>query len=71
MGLQLRMDLLEDNRREKEEIINKFDKKLDSLSQQVQAIWSMQEQRKDLGSSLLAKVSLDKKISYYNRSCSV
>jgi len=52
------MDLLEDNRREKEEIMNKFDKKLDSLSQQVQALWSMQEQRKDLGSSLLAKVSL-------------
>ena len=64
LGLQQMVDLLEDNRREKDKIIKKFEKKLDSLSQQVQAIWRMQEQRKDLGSSLLAKESLDKKISY-------
>ena len=50
LGLHQRVDLLE-----KDKIIEKFEEKLDSLSQQVHAIWSLQEQRKDLGSSLLAK----------------
>ena len=52
-GLQQMVDLLEDNCREKDKIIKKFEKKLDSLSQQVHAIWSLQEQRKDLGSLVI------------------
>ena len=63
-GLQQRVDLLEDTCREKDKIISKYEKKLDRLSEQDQAMWELQEQQKNLVSSLMARVSLEKKTKF-------
>jgi len=59
-----RVDLLEDTCREKDKIIMKYEKKLDILSEQDQAMWELQEQQKNLVCSLMAKVSLEKKTKF-------
>ena len=62
--LQQRVDLLESTCREKDEAIQQYENKLDLLSKQDQVMWKMQDQQKNLVSSLLAKVSLDKKTKF-------
>jgi len=59
--LQQRVDLLENTCREKDKIIMKYEEKLDRLSEQDQVMWELQEQQKNLVSSLLAQASLKKK----------
>ena len=54
----------EENGQKKDEIINKYEAKLDHLSRQDQAMWKLNEQHKDLVSSLLAKESLERKTKF-------
>ena len=54
----------EENGKKRDEIINKYEEKLNHLSRQDQAMWKLNEQHKDLVSSLLAKESLERKTKF-------
>ena len=64
ISLQQRVKLLEESGKKKDDIINKYEEKLNHLSRQDQAMWKLNEQQKLLVSSLLAKESLSRKTKF-------
>ena len=77
ISLTRRIKELGDSSQKKDEIILKYEEKLNLLNSQDQAMWDLHNQQTDLVKSLLAKVSLERKTKFiqgsrklqYHRTC--